>query len=285
MRNLLFILTVCCMIVLPDLLNAQQRSSVIAAKTPELLFIGSVLDKNSLNTNSHPALNIINQDITISFGTLGVRSKNISPNREAMNTAISEALSTSSNTGNSSFSFSIRELESYKQLELLFGQNVDLKEWLNVTGTKHQTKSLIAIDISKIAFTVEMDLPENGSFQTDDVELSRYELDDLIYVNTVSFGRRVIVVAESNISANELKQAVRNALDGTTLSDRDRSVLANTTFRVIQFGNQDSIFDPNAPLEGIVEYVDTKMTAENYGLPISFGAAYLKNNAMFENMY
>ncbi|WP_126973963.1 thiol-activated cytolysin family protein [Gynurincola endophyticus] len=285
MRNFLFILTFCCGAMLPGLLNAQQRSSVITAKSPDLLFIGSVLDKNSLNTSTHSTFNIINQDITITFGTLGISSKSIFPNRDAMNTAIGEALNASSNPGNTSFGFSIRDLDSYKQLELLLGQHIDLKEWLNVADTKHQAKSLIAIDISKIAFTVEMDLPESGSYQTDEVELAKHQLDDLIYVNTLSFGRRVIVVVESNIISNELKQAVRNALDGTALSDKHQAILANSTFRVIQFGNEDYVFDPNSPLKGIIEYIDANITAGNYGLPISFGAAYLKNNAMFENMY
>lgn len=137
-----------------------------------------------------------------------------------------------------------------------------------------------------MAFTAEMDLPAEGKFKTNNALLDRYNSNELIYVNTLSFGRRAIVLVESNLDASQVKNALSAILTRKELSNQEKGVLANCTFRVALLGSQDVIdVDSSRMLEEVLDYIDAKKDFSSHGLPISFGAAYLRNNQIFSNTY
>ncbi|PRD57057.1 thiol-activated cytolysin family protein [Sphingobacterium gobiense] len=266
---------------------AQERSSVFASKNPSMLYLGGVLKKNSLNQDEHNVLNLIDDDITMSFDGASVRSVTLKAGKDNMYRSLEEAFSKASSPvfqNNTSFSYNLQEIKQYSAVENDLGQTLNLREWFGISPEAKTPKTLLAVDIKRTAFTAYLDLPPEGSFATDPEEIAKYDPEDLIYVNSLSFGRRILMLVESNLDKNTVNTTLKNVLEGEQLSDHDKAVLANCTFRTVVFGNEEIPISP-APFEQILDYIDEELTKDNYGMPISFSAACLTDNSVFENTY
>lgn len=265
----------------------QQQSTIITAKSPETLYLGAAMEQKNINSNQHQILDLIQDDIVISFNSLNVKSRVIKAQKESMYKAIDAAISTLNKPlwQNKSFSFTVRELASYRDIELFFGQSLDLKTWFSIPDQPVKPKTLLVVNLERVAFTVEMDVPETGEFKTNKELLAKYNPDNIIYTNTLSFGRRAMIVIESNVELSEVKSALSKILRRETVSDRDKSVLANCTYRVLLLGNNSIDLDSTQPIQQVMEYVEAEISTSNYGLPISFGASYLKTHQLFNNKY
>ena len=266
---------------------SQERSSVFASKNPSTLYLGGVLKKNNLNEDAHKVLSLIDDDITMSFDGILVKSVTFRTGKYNMYRSLVGALSMLSSPvfkNNTSFSYNIQEIKQYSAVEYYLGQTVNLSEWFSILAETKMPKTLLALDIKRTAFTVYLDLPPVGSFATDPEEIAKYDLEDLIYVNSISFGRRVLILVESNLDKNTVNMTLKNVLESEEISEHDEAVLANCSFRTVVFGNQ-SIPVSTTPFEDVLDYIEGELTKDNYGLPISFGAAHLKDNSVFENNY
>jgi hypothetical protein len=266
----------------------DQNSTVITAKSPDQLYLGAVLQESLINAKTHDVLPIIQDDIVVSFGGIKLKSKIIKSEKEAFYSVIEEAqqIANTIPQGQSSFSFSIKDLNNYSDIAHYFGQKIDVLDWFSVSDPVEKPQTLLAVDMERVAFTVEMDLPAEGKFKTNNALLDRFNSNDLIYVNTLSFGRRAIVLVESNLDASQVKNALSAILKRKELSNHEKGILANCSFRVALLGSQGAIaVDSIRMLEEVLDYIDAKKDFSSHGLPISFGAAYLKNNQIFSNSY
>lgn len=266
----------------------DQKSTVITAKSSDQMYLGAVLQESLINGKTHDVLDIIQDDIVISFGGIKLKSKIIRSEKAAFYNAIEEAQQIANTIPHdqSSFSFSIKDLKSYSDVAHYFGQRIDVSDWFSVSDPIGKPQTLLAVNMERVAFTVEMDLPAEGKFKTNNTLLDRLNSNDLIYVNTLSFGRRAIVLVESNLDASQVKNALSAILKGKELSNHDKGILANCTFRVALLGSQDVIaVDSSRVFEEVLEYIDAKKDFSSHALPISFGAAYLRNNQIFSNSY
>lgn len=266
---------------------AQQSSSIIAAKSPSELYIGGVLKIDEINDSEHATINVIDDSITISFQDIATKSTTFQTGKENMYQSLHQALSSATGPifkANSSFSYSLQTISEYKDVEPYLGQTIDLRDWFGIVPSTRRPKTVMALDINRVAFTLHVDLPANGKFNTDPNGLAGHNVEDLVYVNSLSFGRRVLVLIESNMETGIVNRAIKNIMEGDT-SDGDELVLANCTFRAVTFGNEEVIFDPSSPFSQVLNYINGEFTIENYGLPISFSGAYLQNNSVFNNNY
>lgn len=266
----------------------DQKSTVITAKSPDQLYLGAVLQESLINAKTHDVLPIIQDDIVVSFGGIKLKSKIIKSEKEAFDSVIEEAQQIANTIphGQSSFSFSVKDLSSYGDVAHYFGQKIDVSDWFLVSAPEEKPQTLLAVDMERVAFTVEMDLPAEGKFKTNNTLLDRFNSNDLIYVNTLSFGRSAIVLVESNLDASQVKNALSAILKRKELSNHEKGVLANCSFRVALLGSQDVIaVDSSRMLEEVLDYIDAKKDFSSHGTPISFGAAYLRNNQIFSNSY
>ena len=114
-----------------------------------------------------------------------------------------------------------------------------------------------------------------------------YVTNDLIYINTLSFGRKAVVIVESDLAGTLVKEALSAQLKGNKLADKERAVLANCNYHVAFLGGGRTDLDFNAgqPLQQLINYIDTTLDVDNYGDPIAYKAAYLKNHQIFYNSY
>jgi len=264
----------------------DQKSTVITVKSPEELYVGAVLEQRTINSPNPPVLNIILDNIVVNFGGLNVKSKVIKTEKTSLYKAIEEALQ-GERSDNRRFSFDIKELNGYNDVFLYFGQKIDLANWFSITETAKKPRTLLAINMEKIAFTVDMDLPAEGTFNTNKELLNKYDINDLIYINTLSFGRKAVVIVESNLAGTLVKEALSAQLKGNKLADKERAVLANCNYHVAFLGGGHTDLDLNAgqPLQQLINYIDTTLDVDNYGDPIAYKAAYLGNHQLFYNSY
>ena len=120
------------------------------------------------------------------------------------------------------------------------------------------------------------------------IDNSEIGKDKLLYLNSVTFGRKAIVLIESNQSGSKIKAAVDDVVQNydvpTKIASSSHSLLANSTIRVM-IADDNTAVDiqaDNALLDALL-YFSRDITANDFGAPIIFTAAWLKDNSMFVN--
>ena len=123
----------------------QYSADKFVAKCPNEIFIGAILEANSINQDTYKFLKI-------------------SMNPINMMKAIHEALKTNDVLkSNYSFSFVIKKIKSYQELAVNWGQNINLQQLLGITPDYKPQKNIILIDINQSFFSIIMDMPESLS--------------------------------------------------------------------------------------------------------------------------
>lgn len=183
---------------------------------------------------------------------------------------------------NYSFSFVIKKIKSYQELAVNWGQNINLQQLLGITPDYKPQKNIILIDINQSFFSIIMDMPE--SLSTDPQVLQ--QLDKLAFINSIQFGRKVILVIESNIDYDKLQEAIDNLLKSKEVSQKELAILANSNIRLMTIGNKGiKDINPDNPFTSILTYLSSTVTPDDFGGPISFSASNIKNNSVFVNYF
>ena len=287
MKSILFFCTLLWVsLVFPS--NAQESATVFAAKSPQQLYLAGVFEKKTVNEDRHIVLPLIDDDITISFSGIAAKSTTFHADKDQMDRSIQKVvrdLGDNAFRNNNAFSYNLQELDSYKAIQNYFGQAIEKHKWFGINDGKSKPKTLLALDLSREAFSVSLDLPANGQFEMNTSELEKYKLDDLFYVNSISFGRRVIVLIESNLEKVKVLQAIKKCIEGAEVSAEDRVILAHCTLTCVNLGTQEIHMKAASVFSNILQFMNAEFEAENYGTPISFGGSYLKDNSVFQNKY
>lgn len=266
-----------------DSLGQEQQATNLAVKSPKELYLGAVLEKKSINSDKHPVLDLISGNITVSFPGLNIKSKTIKANKPAFDNVIDEALGEAAYFDNQSIVFTIRELTNYESINLFFGQRINLSNYFSIDDEDVIPQTLIGVNIEKTAFTVEMDQPNEENFNTIG---NKYDFNNLVYINSISFGRKAIVLVESRLSASVVTGALSVVIAGGELSPKEKAILANCSYRIYLSGEKSDVkIDVNQPLKYLVDYINMSMQRDNYGVPISFRAANLLNGQIYSHLY
>lgn len=249
------------------------------AKCPKGLFVGAIMEAQSLDTETYKMVEADINPVTVIY-SFGVPSETYKPSAEEMTAAVRRHLEADGNLlQNVEMKAALGELEDYGRLFFDWGQKVDLAAWSGLPEESKPAGNLVRLVLSRTAFTIGMDIPEA---LTDDPAVKE-RADELIYINELSFGRSVTVLLESRQEAADVKAAVQEVLAGGTVSEKAQAILANTTLRIMPLADGQCLEDlnPDAPLDGIAEYFNRSFTAEDFGQPIAFRAAWVKDNAAF----
>ena len=164
---------------------------------------------NNLNDAEHQFLKVRMNPITMIY-SFPVKSETIIPSYDNMVKTIEQRLVENDVLKpNYQFSFTIKQISSYLQLYPYFGEEIDLFSYFGITSRHLTSRTAAILDISQSFFSVNMDLPENLS---DDPQVHE-QMDELIYVNSIEFGRRTVLVVESNVGYQDLSVALNELLD------------------------------------------------------------------------
>lgn len=249
------------------------------AKCPKGLFVGAIMEAQSLDTETYKMVEADINPVTVTY-SFGVPSETYKPSAEEMTAAVRRHLEADGNLlQNVEMKVALNEIENYGRLFFDWGQKVDLAAWSGLPEESKPAGNLVRLVLSRTAFTIGIDIPEA---LTDDPAVKE-RADELIYINELSFGRSVTVLLESRQEAADVKAAVQEVLAGGTVSEKAQAVLANTTLRIMPLADGQCLenLNPDAPLDGIAEYFNRPFTAEDFGQPIAFRAAWVKDNAAF----
>lgn len=249
------------------------------AKCPKGLFVGAIMEAQSLDTETYKMVEADINPVTVTY-SFGVPSETYKPSVEEMTAAVRRHLEADGNLlQNVEMKVALGELEDYGGLFFDWGQKVDLAAWSGLPEESKPAGNLVRLVLSRTAFTIDMDIPEA---LTDDPAVKE-RADELIYINELSFGRSVTVLLESRQEAADVKAAVQEVLAGGTVSEKAQAVLANTTLRIMPLADGQCLenLNPDGLLEGIAAYINRPFTAEDFGQPIAFRAAWVKDNAAF----
>lgn len=276
-------------IIISCSLSAQQReASSFTIKSPDKTFVGAVLDPKSINTDQHQFVQLTKPDfITVSSLVQGDYSQEIKPSYESMMRVVREWVGNKKLIQQQAFTFGIKEINSYEELNSCFGQNINSEKFFGISQDAQVTNNTLMVSITQEFFSVDMDMPDNGILHYEDPEVSAHR-DDFIYVNSVTFGKKIIVLVSSQVELSKMKNAVNEALSAkpNTLSQESRAILSNSDIEVMILGNPDlGSYDVAHPFEAVMEYLKRPVTLDDFGVPIHFSAASLRDHASFVNHF
>lgn len=268
LTTLLFILTF-------GIISAQETksSATLFSKNPEQLYLGAVLSKKSINTEKHEFKDIKTKEkISLLSTTFKYEFLEIVPTKENMYQVIADELKAKgapTSSGIASYSFyPIRNLED---LYANFGQKMDLGKWfgLDINNKMPVSNILIAYEIP--LFDLYLDIAETGMMNYRE-ELAKLKDDDLIYVMSITWGRKALIFVQSDFDENSLKVALNRYLNDEELTDEQKVILETATFSYNIFEDIPLELENPNPIKTILNYLSGPITADNYGAIIHFMA-------------
>lgn len=270
----------------------------ITTVSPTYIFAGSVMSAESINQGVYRPVgyaNIWKPLVTVSF-TLPVRSKEISPKKSSFQSAIVEAIGDRDFSGKQSqiFTYKMKEFRYFDELKLAFGSNVNIGNFFNITAGsttgKTNAVSALFVDFSQIYFSVDMDIPDDGNIFLTEENRQQNLAFNPVYVNSVNYGRKGVLMVESNKSYQETSVAIRAAFNAKivngelSLDIATKKILEEAQIQICIIGG-----DGEGATKTVVGFHEFQnfiikggvYSKEVFGYPISFGAAYARDNSMF----
>lgn len=283
--------------------NSTRASSThqfyeIATISGTSIYPGSVITAQSINEGSYENCgfpNEIKEEVTISF-SLPVRSKTIRPRKSDFTNAIIDAIGDKNFTGRQSqvFTYRMKEFSYYSEVKFAFGANVNIGQIFGINTSINKDKikynTALYVDFSQTYFTVDMDIPDDGNIYRTEAIRQSHLYQNPVYVNSVNYGRKGVIMVESTYSYSALSVAIRAAFNAKIVNgslDLDyntKKILQEAEINICILGGD--AYESVKTIKGFNEFQEFIVkggvyTNQVYGIPISFGGAYAKNNAMF----
>lgn len=268
LTTLLFILTF-------GIISAQETksSATLFSKNPEQLYLGAVLSKKSINTEKHEFKDIKTKEkISLLSTTFKYEFPEIVPTKENMYQVIADELkSKGAPTSSGIASYSFYPIRNLEDLYANFGQKMDLGKWfgLDINNKMPVSNILIAYEIP--LFDLYLDIAETGMMNYRE-ELAKLKDDDLIYVMSITWGRKALIFVQSDFDENSLKVALNRYLNDEELTDEQKVILETATFSYNIFEDIPLELENPNPIKTILNYLSGPITADNYGAIIHFMA-------------
>lgn len=278
--------------------RASHEFYDITTIAPQFIYPGAVLSKESINKGIYKLIGnptLWKKEITIYF-SLPVKSMVIAPKKADLQNAITEATQNKNFTGRQSqmFSYRMKEFSYYKELKLAFGANVNIGNFfsvdLNINNGRIESNTALFIDFSQIYFNVGMDFPDDGNIFINEDTRQKYIAQKPVYVGSVNYGRKGIILVESSKSYRELSLAIRAAFNAKivngelSLDNNTKEILNEAQIQICIIGGDGyeatkTVTGFNAFQEFIIK--GGVYSPQVYGVPISFTGVYAEDNSMF----
>lgn len=260
---------------------AQERSTKIFTKMPKDVYLGAIMTIQSINKPVHEIVDAepMAMRVSTSSNTLGP-SFDLYSNRMDLQKKMEERYKPTSE--NVSFSYAMQDITDYNRLSLYFGQLVDVKKWFKIPAGESETNKVM-IHLEQTLFTLDMDMTDPQK-HIDAVKNKQLNVDSLIIINSLSFGKKAVILVESNQPPTVIRSILQSEIQGRELTPQQKAILSTFTFRIAIFGSDKEIaFDNDKPLSNVLNFFNT--ATDFIPEPLYFSASYIKNNGLFENEY
>ena len=254
------------------------------SKSPDKIYLGAIMDINTLNKDTHPVLDISNRQKINVLQEGPIKNIQISPSKENMNNFIlndikDEDFDSYVNT----FDYSIDSYPSYERLGPIFGEKIDAEIMLGVT-TKNtaDNHSITIVKLSRLLNRLLFEV-EDDKIQ-DHPAIAALNLNDLMYVQDIWFGRMATIVVESKSDSDSIKAILEKILNGQKLSEQESAIIANSTVHYSLFNDPKANFDSGDTFENVKQYMKAMPTKEDFLRPIYFSGQSLADGDMVGNV-
>lgn len=194
-----------------------------------------------------------------------------------------------------SLDFDVVEVHSESQIATALGAGVNWPGGPEITAsfdwssTEKRTK--ILVNFTQAYYTIDVDTPTtpkdffDPSVTVDDLEPYVDQASPPLYIQSITYGRRVIFSIESNDSAETVKAALEAAYKGAidvnaSVSTESTQTLAASTIKAFVIGGAGGeATGVISGFEGLLGYVKNggNYSQESPGAPIAYKLAYLDN--------
>ncbi len=193
--------------------------------------------------------------------------------------------------------FEVIEVNSDTQLSVALGANVswpggpDIAASFDFSSASRKTKVLV--NFTQAYYTVDVDTPVSpADFFADgttvaDLEPWMNDESPPLYVQSITYGRRVIFSVQTDHTASELKAALEASYAaagvadvGISISENQKKVLSESTIRAFVLGGSgDDATGAINGFEGLVAYIKNggSYSSDSPGAPVAYKLSYLDN--------
>jgi len=262
------------------------------------IFPGSVLNGVKINEGGYAPVGIGQwvKDVTISY-SLPIMPQTIKLSKSSLSVAILNAVGDKNFTGQQSqkLTYKMKQFSYYNELKLVFGSNLKSLGGIftvdvDLQKDKTTAKSALFIDFSQTYFSVYMDYPEDGNIFKDEATRNKFLNQNPVYVSTVNYGRKGILLVESEYSYEETSLAIRAAFKAKVVSgsldltQNEKKILERANIQICIIGGQGG--DAAETIRGFAEFQDYIIKGGIYnlsvfGVPISYEASYADDNSLY----
>lgn len=191
----------------------------------------------------------------------------------------------------------ISEVHSLSQVGVKLGAGLNWPGGGKVAGSfdfsSKERKTKILVDFVQAYYTIDVNAPLRPadffvkSVRAEDVSKVVSRDNPPLYIQSITYGRRVIFAVESNKSSLEIEAAIKaaynaKATDGSVEVEAGvKRTLDESSIRAfILGGSGEDAVGAVAGFEGVVEYIRNggNYSKDSPGMPISYKLAYLDNN-------
>lgn len=201
---------------------------------------------------------------------------------------------------NSAFQYEIEEFTYFNELKTVFGADVDIKAIFFKSGSSGSTSSeqisgnsgLVATFTQK-NFSVDMSIPEEGLELYDKLNVASGV--SPVYINSVMYGAKGILLVESSVESNVLKStfdkvfsAMGGLIDGSKqLTSEEKQVIANSQIQMAFMGTGGAVVKKLASLDELIGVIKkgVQFSPSTPGVPISYKMRTLLGNKTVQNRF
>lgn len=276
---------------------AQSDESLILPHLQRYIFIGSLLKGNSISDSKYAPISSNVKPITVSVsfpakvvsGTIS--SPSLSSTREFINKIIQQQ---GVGVQTSSMSFKVERFTSYDELKVAFGSNVSTgllfkkQSTVNEESTKISKKTGLYVTFIQKNFTLDMDIPTNGSLIQGSLTNSQTGGYDPVYASSITYGRMGVFVMETNESYEMASKYMKEAFDAvfvkgsSYMSKEAKDMLKDAESSVYLLGGDgDTGLQTVDGYEAFLTHIKKggSFTSSNFGVPIYTNFSYLSDNS------
>lgn len=267
---------------------------------PAFTFLGATISSLKLESNGIMAVAGTDMDkkrgIYVSSSLPVYLENAYAPNNRGSQKAVIDLVNGSGFNGDQlvSFTYSMKQIYKYKEMKLTFGANVNIGGFfdlgVDINNENSSFTSTMMVNFVQTNFDIAMDMPEDGNIYLTDAIRSKFSAQKPIYINSIQYGRRGILLARSSESYSKFSAAIRAAFSigaadiEANLSYDQKEILKNADIQICIIGGKgDDVTATINGFENFKEFIKKggNYTKTTYGVPISYSAVYADTNELY----
>ncbi|WP_282086686.1 thiol-activated cytolysin family protein [Aquimarina algiphila] len=275
--------------------NTSEIDFVTMNQNADWLKPGNLLDAESTLRGSYASTSHKRTPINITITTSRKRIKVSDPTPTNLSTKVTELVDglNKNKANGAAIKYTVNKIDSEKDLSIkLTGYYKDLsgiEASLGFNFSKKQNRNYIMVDFTQIYYSIFTDPLSSNVFVDSSLNNT---LGDYVYISNVIYGRRAILMMDTNYSEAEIQAALNvdydnKATQGGGSANFDmKKIMRESTAKVLIYGGdaRDAVksITNSDMLRGFKNYIEGSFNAAGtgYGKPIGYNLRFANDNSL-----